>query len=286
MNLLSRLRIRTKLASIVALAALTVAAMIAITAVMSENRMLSDRVAQMHTAVDILVGMAQTLQDDVTAGKLTVADAQAQFRARARKMTFGNGQGYPVVYAADSSLMLNVGNPAVEGKITGAKDSNGVIIYTTQKDAANASSEGGVASFHYPRPGETIPVRKMVYVRNFAPWNAVMSYGLYVDDIDADVNALLWRLGEIGGGLIVLMGLVSWLIARDILGALDRQKAGCSTSPMARSISRSRKPVAATRSAGWRKPWKCCGRSCSTRAPSKPSRSRANSAPSRKSGWP
>jgi methyl-accepting chemotaxis protein len=224
MNLLSHLRIRTKLASIVALAALMVAAIIAITAVMSENRMMGDRVAQMHTAVDILVGMAQTLQDEVTAGKMTAPDAQAQFRARARKMTFGNGQGYPVVYAADTSLMLNVGNPSVEGKITGAKDSNGVIIYTTQRDAANASSEGGVASFHYPRPGETIPVRKMVYVRNFVPWNAVMSYGLYVDDIDADVSALLWRLGEIGGGLVVLLALLSWLIARDIMGALDRQR--------------------------------------------------------------
>ncbi len=51
-----------------------------------------------------------------------------------------------------------------------------------------------------------------------------MSYGLYVDDIDAEVNALLWRLGAIGAGLMALMGLVSWLIARDVLGALDRQK--------------------------------------------------------------
>src|ERR1700733_2582600 len=95
MNLLSHLKIRTKLAIIVALAALTVCAIIAISTAMSESRMMSDRIIQMHTAVDILVGMAQTLQDDVTAGKLTVADAQAQFRARARKMTFGNGQAYP-----------------------------------------------------------------------------------------------------------------------------------------------------------------------------------------------
>src|SRR5271156_4849401 len=102
MNLLSRLRIRTKLASIVALAALMVAAIIAITAVMSENRMMNDRIAQMHTAVDLLVGMAQTLQEEVVAGKMTMPDAQAQFRTRARKMTFSNGQGYPVVYAADT----------------------------------------------------------------------------------------------------------------------------------------------------------------------------------------
>jgi methyl-accepting chemotaxis protein len=224
MNLLSRLKIRTKLASMVALAALTVCAIIALSASLSERRMLEDRVAQMRTAVDLLVGMAQTLQDEVTAGKMTLAEAQAQFRLRGRKMTFNNGQGYGVVYNTDTSLLLNAANPQLEGKITGATDSNGVVIADAQIGAAQQSPEGGTASYLYPRPGQTVPVRKMIFARHFAPWNVVMSYGLYVDDVDADVNALLLRLGAIGAGLMVLMGLLSWLIARDILGALDRQK--------------------------------------------------------------
>jgi methyl-accepting chemotaxis protein len=224
MNLLSRLTIRTKLASMVALAAVTVCAIIALSASMSESRMMNDRIVQMHTAVDLLVGMAQTLQDEVAAGKMTLAEAQTQFRQRGRRMSFNNGQGYPVVYSADTSIMLNGANPQLEGKITGAVDSNGVVIADAQMGAAKKTPEGGTASYLYPRPGQTVPVRKMVFVRSFAPWNVVMSYGLYVDDIDADVNALLWRLGSVGAGLIVVMGLLSWLIARDVLGALDRQK--------------------------------------------------------------
>jgi methyl-accepting chemotaxis protein len=224
MNLLSRLKIRTKLASMVALAALTVCAIIVVSASLSESRMVADRVIQMRTAVDLLVGMAETLQDEVTAGKMTLDEAKAQFRQRGHKMSFNNGQGYPVVYNADTSLVLNGANPQLEGKITGATDSNGVVIADAQIAAGRKSPEGGTASYLYPRPGQTAPVRKMVYVRGFAPWNAFMSSGLYVDDIDADVNALLWRLGEIGAGLMVLMGLLSWLIARDVLGGLDRQK--------------------------------------------------------------
>ena len=224
MNLLSRLKIRTKLASMVALAALTVCAIIAVSASLSESRMIADRISQMRTAVDLLVGMAQTLQDEVAAGKMTLDEAKAQFRQRGHKMSFNNGQGYPVVYNTDTSLVLNGANPQLEGKITGATDSNGVVIADAQIAAGRKSPEGGTASYLYPRPGQTVPVRKMVYVRGFAPWNAFMSYGLYVDDIDAEVSALLWRLGEIGAGLMVLMGLLSWLIARDVLGALDRQK--------------------------------------------------------------
>jgi methyl-accepting chemotaxis protein len=225
MNLLSRLKIRTKLASMVALATLTVIAIIALSAYLSESRMLADRVVQMRTAVDLLTGMAQTLQDDVAAGKMTVAEAQAEFRQRGHKMSFNNGQGYPVVYNADTSLLMNGANPKLEGKITGATDANGVVIATAQIEASRQTPEGGTTSYLYPRPGQTVPVRKMVFVRRFEPWNVIMSYGLYVDDVDADVNALLLRLGAIGAGLMALMGLLSWLIARDILGALNRQRA-------------------------------------------------------------
>jgi len=224
MSLLSRLKIRTKLASMVALSALTVCTIIAVSASLSERRMVEDRVAQLRTAVDMMVGMAQTLQDEVAAGKMTLAEAQNQFRLRGRKMTFGKGQGYAVAYNADTSILLNAAVPSIEGKITGTTDSNGVLISTAQMGAAQKSPEGGTGYYLYPRPNETVPAKKMVYARSFAPWNVVISCGLYVDDLDADIYALLLRLGAMGAGVIALMALLSWLIARDILGALDRQK--------------------------------------------------------------
>jgi methyl-accepting chemotaxis protein len=85
MNLLSRLKIRTKLASMVALSALSVCAIIAVSASLSKNRMLEDRIVELRAAVDLMYGMAQTLQDEVAAGKMTVAEAQAQFRLRGGK---------------------------------------------------------------------------------------------------------------------------------------------------------------------------------------------------------
>ena len=224
MSLLSRLKIRTKLASMVALSALSVCTIIAVSASLSERRMVDDRVAQLRTAVDMMVGMAQTLQDEVAAGKMTLAEAQNQFRLRGRKMTFGKGQGYAVAYNADTSILLNAAVPSIEGKITGTTDSNGVLISTAQMGAAQKSPEGGTGYYLYPRPNETVPAKKMVYARTFAPWNVVISCGLYVDDLDADIYALLLRLGVMGAGVIALMALLSWLIARDILGALDRQK--------------------------------------------------------------
>ena len=224
MKVLSRFNIRTKLASMVVLSALALCAIIALSASLSQRRMLEDRVAQMHAAVDILVGMAQTLQEQVAAGNLTLAEAQSQYRQRGKGMLFDKGQGYPLTYNPDTSFLLNGTNAALEGKITYSKDADGELIAPKIMAAAQQSPDGGTASYFFPRPGQTVPVRKMFFARRFAPWNTTMSYGLYVDDLDADINALLIRLGSIGAGVMALMGLLSWLIARDILGALRRQQ--------------------------------------------------------------
>ena len=128
MKLLSHLKIRTKLTSMVCLSALTVTAIIGVSSVLSKSRMLEDRVQQMQTAVDMLHNLAQSLEDDVGAGKLTQAEAKVQFHMRGRRMSFNGDQGYPVVYNADTSLLVNGANQQLEGKITGAKDSNGVLI--------------------------------------------------------------------------------------------------------------------------------------------------------------
>jgi methyl-accepting chemotaxis protein len=224
MSLLSRLKIRTKLASMVVLAALTVFATVAVSASLSQRRMIDDRIAQMRTAVDMMIGMAQTLQDEVAAGKMTLADAKAQFRLRGRGMIFNGNQGYPIVYEANTTSLLNYANPQVEGRPSGAKDATGLVIADIQMAAARQSPEGGVSTYHFPRPGQSVAIRKMAYARRFVPWDIYVTYGLYVDDIDADSNALMLRLGLVGGGLLLVLGVLSWLIARDIVGALDRQK--------------------------------------------------------------
>ncbi|WP_441241988.1 methyl-accepting chemotaxis protein [Tardiphaga sp. 768_D3_N2_1] len=225
MSLLSRFTIRTKLTSMVLVSAASICAVIAVAASLSQKRMQQDRMEQLHTATDLMLGMAESLQEEVAAGKLSLADAQLQFRMRARNMTFGNKQGYLVAYRPDGVILVNAGNPKLEDKNTGAKDSNGVLISKAIIDAGKQSATGGMTYYLYPRPGQTEPTAKMVYARHFAPWDATLSSGLYVDDLDADVNALLVRLGSLGAGVLGVMALLSFLIASDILGALRRLQA-------------------------------------------------------------
>jgi hypothetical protein len=54
------------------------------------GQVLSHRYAatQLRTAVDIVIGMAQSMQEEISAGKLTMAEAENQLRTRCRHMMF------------------------------------------------------------------------------------------------------------------------------------------------------------------------------------------------------
>ncbi len=64
----------------------------------------------------------------MTAGKLTPAEAKSLFHQRGRRMNVNGNQGYPVGYNQDGALVVHGADQQLEGKITGAKDSNGVLI--------------------------------------------------------------------------------------------------------------------------------------------------------------
>lgn len=61
------------------------------------------------------------------------------------------------------------------------------------------SADQGTTSYVYPRPGQTIPLRKLVAVAKFQPWNMVLDAGTYTDDRDAEFRASLYRMTLAGG---------------------------------------------------------------------------------------
>jgi methyl-accepting chemotaxis protein len=156
----------------VILSTLAVCTIVAVAVSLTRTRMVNDRVEQLHTAVDLLYAQAEMLQEQVVAGTITTDQAKAEFRRIGHRMKFNKGQAYPVAHnIANSSILLNGADEKLEGKVLGMKDANGVLISEAQISAGRQSPEGGTSSYLYPRPGQTEPLRKLVFGRIFAPWN-------------------------------------------------------------------------------------------------------------------
>jgi methyl-accepting chemotaxis protein len=220
MHLLSRLTLRSKLTLLLAL---SVAAMMAIGvsgAMTLHQRMLDDRLDKLRAIVAATVTVAGGLEARVQAKEITHEQAIDLLHRDIRAMRFDDGIGYlSALDMSTGNVLIHGVNPGLEGKPTPADIATGQPI-STLIIAAVRSSDEGTAAYMFPKPGETVPLRKVVAVARFAPWGMVLYDGAYTDDLDASFYQSLWRTGAAVGSIMVLTILVAWLINRDITVSL------------------------------------------------------------------
>jgi methyl-accepting chemotaxis protein len=225
MHVLTRFKLGAKLAVLLGLSAIAVVVSIAVAASLMHQRMLDDRIEKLHTVIQAAQGMAQALEDQVSAKQMTREQAQAQFAKAVHAIRFDNGDGYIVVQTLEPDMIVvHGGKPPSEGKPSTAKDASGRSLTDVMKEALKSSNETSV-SYLTSKPGETQPEPKVSYVARFSPWNLIFVAGAYTGDVEAAYRAALQPLIGAGGAILLVTLLAAWLINRDIRGSLGGLKA-------------------------------------------------------------
>src|SRR5271154_4134143 len=106
MNLLSRLKLRTKLALLLGLSILAVVVSIGAAASLMYQRMFDDRIDKLHSMSQAVAGVAQSLEDQVAAHQMTHDQAVEQFRKAVHAIHFDAGVGYVVAQTLDDSMIV------------------------------------------------------------------------------------------------------------------------------------------------------------------------------------
>ena len=222
MNILSTLKLRTKLAALVGLSALALVAVTAAGTATLHRRMIDDRVEKLGAIVQSTTGMARSLEAGVAAGRLTRDQAEAQMRDLIHAMRFDDGSGYVFAQTPEGLVTMHGGNPGLE--YPPAPSEAGRLVASLTRDVLG-NAETGMISYMFPRPGATTPTRKVTAVGRFAPWEMIFYSGAYTDDLDAAFRSSLLRLGGVGALVLVATLLVAWAIERDISVSIGRLKA-------------------------------------------------------------
>jgi len=226
MALLDRFTIKTKLYLIACLAAASLAVAIGLAATGMRARMVEERVAKLRGIDEAAIGLATALEKRVAAGEVTRAEAIDRFRKDLHDMRYDGTEGYINAYGLDGMTIASTANPALEGtNQLGNKDANGRPIVGHMLEVARSQGEG-VVEYSFPRPGQSEPLLKLTYVKQFTPWKLLLSTGAYVDDIDAEFRGELLYLLAVAASLIVVTVGLAALISRNICVGLDRLKDG------------------------------------------------------------
>ena len=136
-------------------------------------------------------------------------------------MTYDKG-GYLWINDMQPKVIMHPTQPQLDGKdVSDYKDPNGKALFVEFVKVCKENGEGFV-EYMWPKPGATMPVPKISYVKVYAPWGWIVGTGAYMDGITAEVSALRWKI-VIGFGLLALvMAVTAVTVGRNITRPLKR----------------------------------------------------------------
>lgn len=166
--------------------------------------------------INIVYTLAENYQVQVISGELSLEEAQQRFVNRLRTIRYGrDGQDYFWINDLDSHLIMHPYRPDLEGKdLDNWQDPAGNYIF---RDFAEIAREYGSGYVEYMWQWQDDPERvlpKISYVRLYEPWQWVFGTGIYVDDMQREINALTWDVHRNTAAIFLvvacLSGYLSW----------------------------------------------------------------------------
>jgi methyl-accepting chemotaxis protein len=153
--------------------------------------------------VEIAHSIIQWAHQQTAIGSLNKAEAQDIAKKAIEQMRFGDS-GYFWIVDQGMTMIMHPVTPALNGTDgRSIQDPNGVYLFQEVVAAAPGNS-GGFVSYQWPKPGHQSAVDKLSYAQGFEPWGWVVGSGVYVDDIRAEMNAMLLRTGLFALAVLVV----------------------------------------------------------------------------------
>jgi methyl-accepting chemotaxis protein len=181
--LLRDLRISLKLLVILLVAVLGIIAAEAFNLVQLRENLLLDRQAKTRSLTDSAWSLVAYYAGLATSGKMSTEQAQAAALLAVRSLRY-DGEEYFFIGDDQMHLLANAYNVKNEGKDASQfKDSDGKY-YFPEFVEKSANGKSGFVYYTRERPGGTVRVPKLTYVRGFPQWHWFVATGIYIYDVD------------------------------------------------------------------------------------------------------
>lgn len=216
MHFLSSLRIAYRVQFIAIVAMLGCVALCWF-ALQANERILRDGIrikTQQH--VDIAISVLQHYSDRAASGELSEDDAKRMAIDTIKHLRYA-GKEYFWIHDDQVKMIMHPFKPELDGTdISQVKDPNGKTLFIEMTNAVKSHGDGFV-EYMWPKPGLKDPLPKVSYVKGFASWGWIVGSGVYVDMIDAAVNEQIKEFGAVVAGLLFVIVVVSYVLARSVV---------------------------------------------------------------------
>jgi len=193
----------------------------------SKAQRFEERQIALKFATDVGMATVKEYAALAASGAMPLAQAQQQALLRLKAMRYGKDGYYSVIDSHPTMLMHPLKTELVGKDMSEFKDVQGTYLYRDAARIAKGAGEGWI-EYVWPKPGAVDQKRvfaKGAYVLTYKPWDWTFISGLYLDDLQDEFIADLWRaalvLAAIGVALSLVVVTVIRGVARSMRQAVD-----------------------------------------------------------------
>ncbi|MGM3161276.1 methyl-accepting chemotaxis protein [Dickeya undicola] len=179
---------------------------------------ISLREMELMHVTQLALGIVKTNAELASSGAISLAEAQQRAMKGIKDLRYGDS-GYFTIINSQPRVLMHPINEALIGRGGDLKDANGVFIYQDMVEVTK-KNQSGYTSYAFPRPGSTVALPKTAYNLLYAPWDWIITTGLYIDDINEAFIHSLYQNGIVFILISVLLSLLVYWINRSILRIL------------------------------------------------------------------
>jgi signal-transduction protein with cAMP-binding, CBS, and nucleotidyltransferase domain/predicted metal-dependent phosphoesterase TrpH len=199
--------------------ALFAAALFAVFIPAFESRLLERKRDLIRELTNVAFSVLAEYEAEARQGRLPLAEAQRAAADRVRNLRYGaEGKDYFWIQDLRPRMIMHPYRPDLEGgDLTTFRDARGVAIFVEFVRVLASQPEAYVEYVWQWKDNPDRLAPKQSFIKKFEPWGWIVSTGLYLDDVRAEIRALAGRLIQVALAIAALCGMLLFFVAAQSL---------------------------------------------------------------------
>ncbi len=191
---------------------------------MKDNLIREKKIA-LRQVVDVSISSLEMLQSRYLDGELTKEQAQAEGIRIIKEMRYGpEGKDYLWINDFQPKMIMHPYATNLNGKDLSNyedKSKEKKRLFVEMAEVCRKNGEGYVEYMWQWKDNDDLIVPKISYVKAFESWGWIIGTGIYIEDVNKEINALFTRVIIILLGMIALFTIIIIVITRQIVRPIN-----------------------------------------------------------------
>jgi methyl-accepting chemotaxis protein len=194
-----------------------------------KKEMFDAKYSKTRNVVESAWGVLDHFAKLADAGTYTEAQAKALAMNTIKHMRYDKNDYFWINDMTPRMIMHPVQSSLDGADLSEKRDPNGKRPFVEMVKVCEQSGQGFV-EYDWPKPGSPKPVPKISYVKLLPQWGWIVGSGIYLDDVEKEVSAIIWGIVAFILLIAVVGVSLSYLMARSIASPINNIVEGLDTA--------------------------------------------------------